>query len=323
MPGPGGRNEKKTSTIRTAERLADRPRSRERRHTLNRDLLVLAAGTVVSSALLLTSGLPFASGLAVAVAAFTSLWGVSVAVRNASIVDIFWGLGFMVVGWFYLATVPETVTARGALVCLLVSVWALRLSLFIGIRNIGAGEDFRYRKWRDEAGPNFWWISYFKVFLTQAVLLWIVSSPTLLSQLGGDSERWTALDLIALVMWLVGFLFEAIADWQLARFKNDPANQGQVMRTGLWSLSRHPNYFGEALLWWGIGLLAFPVGGWLSLLGPLMITFLLLRISGVAMLDAALEKRRHGYADYLRSTPAFLPLGGFMRWRQRRNTDGP
>ena len=203
---------------------------------MNKNLFILAAGTVVSSVLLLTSGVPFASGLAVAVAAFTLLWCLSVALRNASIVDIFWGLGFMVVGWFYLATVPETATARGALVCLLVSIWALRLSLFIGIRNAGAGEDFRYRKWRDEAGSNFWWISYFKVFLTQAVLLWIVSSPTLLSQLGGGSDRWTALDVLALLMWLVGFLFESIADWQLARFKKDPANKGQIMRTGLWSL---------------------------------------------------------------------------------------
>ena len=289
---------------------------------MDKNALILVVGTLASSALLLTSGQPFVAGLLVAVGMFTILWCVSLIVADASIVDIFWGLGFMVIGWFYVATVPETATARGVLVCLLVSLWALRLSLFIGFRNLGSGEDFRYRQWRDEAGANFWWISYFKVFLLQAILLWVVSSPLLLAQLGGQSSRWSVIDLVAVLLWSVGFLFETVADWQLARFKKNPANSGRVMRTGLWSLSRHPNYFGEALLWWGIGLLALPVGGWLSLLGPLMITFLLLKVSGVAMLDAALEERRPGYAEYIRSTPAFLPLGRKWKTRPRRQTSG-
>jgi steroid 5-alpha reductase family enzyme len=221
---------------------------------------------------------------------------------------------------YYLTTLSTPPTARGWLVISLVTVWGLRLSIHIGIRNAGSGEDFRYRKWRDEAGSDFWWVSYFKVFLMQAIVLWVVSSPVMLAQGGGAPGGWSVLDLVALTMWMVGFLFEVVSDWQLARFKKDPANVGQVMRSGLWSLSRHPNYFGEALLWWGIGMLAFPTGGWHSFIGPLMITFLLIKVSGVAMLDAALEERRAGYADYIRSTPAFLPLGSAQRWWQRRST---
>jgi steroid 5-alpha reductase family enzyme len=117
----------------------------------------------------------------------------------------------------------------------------------------------------------------------------------------------TAFDCVGISLFVFGFAFETIADWQLARFKRDPNNTGKVMRTGLWSRTRHPNYFGEAVLWWGIGLLALPAGGWIALIGPLLLTFLLIKVSGVAMLDAALVERRPGYAEYIRSTPAFLP----------------
>lgn len=288
---------------------------------VDRYALIFVVGVLVGSALLLTSGPPFAPGLMVAVIAFTILWLVSLALRDASIVDIFWGPGFVVVGWYYLVSFAEEPNARGWLACSLVTVWALRLALHIGFRNVGAGEDFRYRRWRQEAGAHFWWISYFKVFLLQAVVLWIVSSPLLLAQLGGVNDTWNALDVVSLLLWLVGFGFETVADWQLMRFKREPANRGRIMRSGLWSLSRHPNYFGEAVLWWGIGLLAFPVGGWLAFLGPLMITFLLLKVSGVAMLDAALVEQRPGYAEYIRTTRSFLPLP--LSAKRRRHSGKP
>jgi steroid 5-alpha reductase family enzyme len=289
---------------------------------MDRNAVIFAIGTLAASAILLMHDPVFAGGLAVSAVAFSALWLLSLALRNASIVDVFWGLGFVVIGIYYLSTLSNPPTARGWLVMALVSVWGLRLSIYIGLRNAGSGEDFRYRKWRHEAGSNFWWISYFKVFLLQAIVLWVVSSPVMLAQRGDAPSGWSVLDLVALTCWLVGFLFEVISDWQLARFKKDPANAGQVMRSGLWSLSRHPNYFGEALLWWGIGLLALPTGGSLSFFGPAMITFLLIKVSGVAMLDAALEERRAGYTDYIRSTPAFLPLGRMRRWWQRRATIG-
>ena len=205
---------------------------------MDRNALIFAVGTLASSAILLVRDPVFAGGLAVSVIAFSALWLVSLAVRDASIVDVFWGLGFVVVGGYYLTTLSTMPTARGWLVISLVAVWGLRLAVHIGIRNAGSGEDFRYRKWRDEAGSNFWWISYFKVFLLQAVVLWVVSSPVMLAQPGGADGGWSIFDLVALAIWIVGFLFEMVSDWQLSRFKKDPANTGRVMRSGLWSLSR-------------------------------------------------------------------------------------
>ena len=288
---------------------------------MDRNTLVFVASALAATGLLLTSGHGFAGGLVVAAAAFTALWLVSLLLRDASIVDIFWGSGFILVGAYYAMTVSGAPSLRGLLVLGLVTVWALRLALHIGFRNAGAGEDFRYRKWREEAGASFWWISLLKVFLLQAVVLWIVSSPLLLAQLGGwDSV--SMLDVLGIALWVFGFLFETVADWQLQRFKKDPASSGQVMRSGLWSVSRHPNYFGEAVLWWGLALLAVPGGGWLSFVGPLMITFLLLKVSGVAMLDTAMVKRRPGYANYIATTPAFLPSLRLLRIKRRRANDG-
>lgn len=287
---------------------------------MNRNNLIFLCGTTAASVLLLTSGHGFFGGLIVAIATFTLLWLVSLPLENASIVDVFWGLGFIVIGCYYLAAIPQAPTTRGWLVSTLVTVWGLRLALHIGIRNRGAGEDFRYAAWRSAAGPRFWWISYFKVFLLQAITLWIVSSPILLAQLDRGPTRLGPIALIGLGLWLFGFAFEAIADWQLARFKKDPANRGTVMRSGLWSLSRHPNYFGEAVVWWGIGLIALSSGGWLAFVGPLIITFLLLKVSGVAMLDAAMVERRPGYAEYINQTPAFLPIP--RRWRSGRPIAG-
>ena len=288
---------------------------------MDRNALIFVVAALAATGLLLTSGYGFTGGLVVAAVAFSILWLVSLALENASIVDIFWGPGFILVGAYYAVTVSGAPTQRGLLVLGLVTVWGLRLALHIGIRNAGAGEDFRYRKWREEAGTNFWWISLFKVFLLQAVVLWIVSSPLLPAQLGGG-ESLTMLDALGIALWIFGFLFETVADWQLQRFKKNPDTSGQVMRSGLWSVTRHPNYFGEAVLWWGLALLAVPGGGWLSLIGPLMITFLLLKVSGVAMLDTAMVERRPGYAEYIATTPAFVPSLRLLGMKKRRATDG-
>ena len=231
---------------------------------MGRNELLFVMGLLLGAALMTASALPFGIGLVVCVAMFTLFWLISLPLRNAGIVDILWGPGFVVMAWLYLLVVRGEPNARGLLTCALVTVWGVRLGGYLLLRNAGHGEDFRYRSWRDQAGRRFWWISYFKVFLLQAVVLWVVSSPVILAQSDGAASDWSILDLVAMTLWIVGFLFEVISDWQLTRFKKDPANAGQVMRSGLWSLSRHPNYFGEALLWWGIGLLAFPTGGWLS-----------------------------------------------------------
>lgn len=279
---------------------------------MGRNELVFAVALVASAVVLLTSGQPFWIGLAVAAVAFTVVWTVSLVLRNASIVDIFWGPGLILVAWVYLAVVPDRPTLRGLLACLLVTVWGLRLAVHIGVRNAGHGEDFRYRQWREQAGASFWWTSYFKVFILQAVVLWVVATPLLLAQLGEQGLR--LLDGLGVALWAIGFGIEAVADWQLMAFKRDPSHRGKVLRSGLWGLSRHPNYFGEAVLWWGIGLIGTAGGGPLALISPLLLTFLLLKVSGVAMLDKALVERRPGYAEYVASTPAFVPL---PRWARR------
>jgi steroid 5-alpha reductase family enzyme len=279
--------------------------------------IVFAGAVVGGAALLATSGRPFLGGLAVAVISFTALWLISLAVRDAGIADIFWGPGCIVLGAWYLWSADEPAGPRAWIVTALAAVWAIRLAVHIGVRNRGAAEDFRYRQWREQSGGSFWWVSFFKVFLLQAVTLWLVSSPLLLAH--GSADGPTLLDVAGIALFAVGFAIEVVADHQLARFKADPDNAGLILDRGLWGRSRHPNYFGEAVLWWGLGLLAVPTGGPLALLGPAVITFLLVRVSGVAMLDAALVERRPGYAEYIRTTPAFVPRLGSAR--RERSSD--
>jgi steroid 5-alpha reductase family enzyme len=269
--------------------------------------LIFVVAVIAFAALMATSGYPFWIGLAGAAVFFSALWMASLALRNAGIVDVFWGPGLVLVGWLYFAF-GGAASQRGLLVCLLVTIWGVRLALHIAVRNAGQGEDFRYAAWREQSASSFWWVSLFKVFLLQAVVLWIVSAPLMLAQSGGSSSRLGVFDGIGIALWAVGFAFEAVADWQLLRFKRDPANSGLVMRSGLWRLSRHPNYFGETLLWWGIGLIGLAGGGPLSLVGPALLTFLLLKISGVAMLDRGMVERRPAYAEYIETTSAFLPI---------------
>ena len=283
---------------------------------MDRYTAIFVVAAVAATALLLTDSRPFTGGLAVAVIAFAGLWLVSLATRNAGIVDVFWGPGFVVVGGFYLASSASAAGIRAWVVFVLTTLWAVRLAAHIGVRNAGAGEDFRYRTWREQAGRSFWWVSLFKIFLLQAAVLWIVSSPLLLAHTAGARANLSSFDLVGLALFGLGFAVETAADWQLVRFKRDPTNKGRILTTGLWRRSRHPNYFGEAVLWWGLGLLALPTGGWLAFVGPAMITFLLMKVSGVAMLDAALADRRPGYAAYIESTPAFFPRLR-SRWSSR------
>lgn len=272
---------------------------------MDKNTILFVSAAVLAALLLLLGPYPFSRGLAVSIAAFSLLWVISLPLRNASIVDIFWGPGFILLGWFYIAMSGPT--PRGLLVVALTTLWGIRLGLHIGLRNLGKGEDFRYQAWRRDAGRSFWWISYFKVFLLQAVILWIVSSPLLLALGTGRASRVGLVDLAGVTIFAAGFLFESVADWQLARFKRRPDSSGKILTSGLWSLSRHPNYFGEALLWWGLGLLALPTGGWPALVGPALITFLLMRVSGVTLLETALVDKKPGYAEYMRTTPAFFP----------------
>jgi steroid 5-alpha reductase family enzyme len=242
------------------------------------------------------------------------LWIVSLILQNSSIVDIFWGAGFVMANWVYFALTPEGFATRKWLIGVLVTIWGLRLSLYILWRNWGKGEDFRYRKWREEAGGNWWWRSFFKVFLLQGVLMWIISAPLLAAQIGATPARLAILDFVAVAMWAIGFFFEAVGDLQMARFKGNPANKGKVMNTGLWRYTRHPNYFGEATMWWAYYLVALAAGGWFTIFSPILMTTLLLRVSGVALLEKSLKETKPKYKEYVETTSAFIPW--FPRKRQ-------
>lgn len=239
--------------------------------------------------------------------AYVSLiWLASLVLRDASIIDIFWGLGFVLVGWLYFA-LSDGYAPRQWLLMSLVSIWGLRLSGYLLWRNWGQGEDFRYRQWRAAAGRQFWWRSYFKVFLLQGFFIWIISLPLLAAQIAPAPAGLTLLDGAGVLLWLVGFYFEAVGDWQLARFKANPANRGQVLSQGVWRYTRHPNYFGDACQWWGFYLIALAAGGWWSLFSPLLMTLLLRRVSGVTLLERSLKTTRPGYEAYIATTNAFFP----------------
>lgn len=237
----------------------------------------------------------------------TFVWLISLARRDSGIVDIFWGGGFVVANWIYFALTPEGFAARKWLFSILVTVWGLRLSLHILRRNWGKAEDFRYHAWREEHGARWWWWSFFQVFLLQGFLLWVISAPLLAAQFSPAPARLTLLDFAAIAVWAFGFYFEAVGDWQLARFKANPANQGKVLDSGVWRYTRHPNYFGDATQWWGYYLGAGAAGGFWTIFSPIIMTVLLLRVSGVAMLEKTLVHTKPQYKEYIENTSAFLP----------------
>jgi steroid 5-alpha reductase family enzyme len=232
-------------------------------------------------------------------------WLVSVQQRNVTIVDTLWSLMFVIAAFAY-AAASTPLGPRAQLLLVLVTVWGVRLALYLGRRTLGHEEDRRYQKIRRRNEPGFTWKSLYLVFGLQAVLAWIISLP-LLGGIVGDETPLGVLDYAGAALWAVGLYFEAVGDWQLARFKADPANSGQVMDRGLWGLTRHPNYFGDFCVWWGFGLIALSAGAWWALIGPALMSVLLLRVSGVTLLERDIGKRRPGYAEYIRRTNAFFP----------------
>lgn len=233
------------------------------------------------------------------------LWAVSVARRDVSIVDVFWGPGF--VAGVFLVWFREGRTSTWHLLHLaLVAIWGLRLAIHIAVRGRGRGEDRRYAAMRASRGPRFACLSLFTVFSLQATLVALLSAPLAIVQMKPIVHPlWCQ---VGAAIWLLGFLFEAVGDAQLLAFQRDPVRHGRVLESGLWRFTRHPNYFGESLLWWGYGVLALGVeGGAWALYAPLVMTFMLLRVSGVPMLEAGMENRRPGYREYIERTSSFLP----------------
>lgn len=238
----------------------------------------------------------------------TAIWLISVVLKDASIVDSFWGLGFVVLAGLYYALDGDGYHGRKLVILVLTAIWGLRLSIHIALRNAGKGEDPRYQNFRQTYGPDrYWWFSYFQVFLLQGALIVIISAPLMAAMAIAGPDAFTVLDGLGALVWLVGFVFEAGGDWQLARFKRDPANEGQVLDSGLWAYTRHPNYFGDAAQWWGFWLIAASTGwGALTVFSPALMTTLLVYVSGVAMLERRMRQKPK-YADYIRRTSAFFP----------------
>ncbi len=245
---------------------------------------------------------------AVAIAvAMLLLWLLSLALRDASIVDVFWGFGFVVVAWTTFALTDEA-DSRRWLLTILTTIWGLRLTAYLAKRNLGKGEDFRYVAMREKRGRWWWLISLFQVFGLQGVLMWIVSLPVQAGQVSAAAASLGVLAIVGIAAWATGLFFETVGDWQMARFKADPANAGKVMDRGLWRYTRHPNYFGDLMIWWGLYLVALEAAGtWWTVIGPIVMSILLIRVSGKALLEKSLAKRRPGYTEYVARTSGFFP----------------
>lgn len=233
------------------------------------------------------------------------LFALSLAKKRNDVADTAWGLGFMLLTWtsFFLG---QAQGARGLLVGLLISIWGVRLAWHIHRRNKGKTEDYRYAKWRNEWGKWFYLRSYTQVYLLQGALLFLIVLPVLF--INKDyGQALGMLDFFGLGVWILGFVFESVGDAQLARFIKDPANKGKLMQSGLWGYTRHPNYFGEVTMWWGIWLLALSVpSGFLSIIGPITITILILKVSGIPMLEKKMEENPE-FTEYKKRTSMFIP----------------
>jgi len=235
------------------------------------------------------------------------LWFVvSLIIKRNDVADVAWGGGFIVaaiaaqVSW-------GSATGRAVIVVALVIIWGVRLALHIGLRNRSKGEDARYRTWREEWGKYATLRAFFQIYILQGILLLVISLPVIRVVTAPDAP-FGLMDLLGAAVWLIGFLFEAVGDWQLLQYKKDPLNKGKVITTGLWRYSRHPNYFGEVTLWWGIYLIALAVpGGWMTIIGPITITALILGVSGIPMLEKKYEGNAE-FDEYKRRTSAFFPL---------------
>lgn len=245
----------------------------------------------------------------IALAAVLLLWLLSIPLRDVSIID----MAFAAI--IALLVIAARQVAGGAgpandLTVALVAIWALRMTVYLVRRNWGHGEDPRYsrlRSWVPE-GRSFHWLSLRQVFLLQGVVIWLLTLPQQIAMVTGDQVAIGPLAWAGLALWLLGFFFETVGDWQLARFKADPANRGRVMDTGLWRYTRHPNYFGELTQWWGLFLIALASPwAWLGVVGPLVYSYLVINVTGQATLDKKLSREKPGYAEYVRRTSGLIP----------------
>jgi len=238
-------------------------------------------------------------------------WLVSLALKDCGIVDIFWAPGFAITLWFATYLSPANGNLPVLALHVLVSLWALRLGTHLFLRwRSHQGEDRRYAAMRRSRGPIWWWWSFFQVFVFQGVLMWIISLPLQLAVQLPPTEPIVPLLWIGVALALGGIVIEGVADVQLTAFRRDPSNSDKVMNRGIWGWSRHPNYFGDFTMWWGFYLIALSasLSLWWTILSPLIMSVLLLRVSGVTMLEHNIARRRPEYEHYIRTTSVFVPL---------------
>lgn len=238
-------------------------------------------------------------------AGYATFWFLtSILLKRNDIADIAWGLGFIAVAWFSFYEGPMSKVSL--LVSILVTLWGLRLSTHIFLRNRGKKEDFRYKKWRDEWGKWFYLRSYLQVYLLQMGFLFLIATSFIKLSVQNNNQI-TPLVILGTLVWVVGFFFESVGDYQLEKFKKNKSNKGKIMRKGVWAYTRHPNYFGEVAQWWGIFIIALNnLANWWTLISPLTITLLILGVSGIPMLEKKYEGNK-SYEKYKKETNAFFP----------------
>ena len=231
-------------------------------------------------------------------------WIISVIKKDVSIVDSLWPVFFIILA-LYAYSITDIESIKSKLVVVLVAIWALRLSLYITMRHWGHEEDHRYQAIRKNSDPGFKYKSLYMIFSFQAIVAWIVSLP-LFYAINTSVRELTTIDYIGLTLWCTGMLFESVADYQLWKFKQLESNKGKVLTEGLWAYSRHPNYFGEFLVWWGFFCFALSTANFIAIVSPLLMTYLLLKFSGVSLLEKTMILKP-GYETYMKNTNAFLP----------------
>ncbi|PIQ11491.1 MAG: hypothetical protein COW71_00360 [Ignavibacteriales bacterium CG18_big_fil_WC_8_21_14_2_50_31_20] len=249
----------------------------------------------------------FFEGALLIISLLTILWLISVFIKNVSIVDIFWGLGFLFINLYYFLASDEFYT-RKIILLVLVTLWALRLSIYLAWRNIGKGEDYRYQEFRKKYGEErYWWVSFFQVFLLQGILIVLVSLPLLATNFETQNDYLNLFDYLAILFWVIGFIFESAGDYQLSKFKMNPNNKGKVLNTGLWKYTRHPNYFGDTIVWWAYAIFSIASQNYWSFIGSIIMTLLIVKVSGVALLEKSLKDKKLEYLEYIRKTNSFFP----------------
>lgn len=249
----------------------------------------------------------FFEGALLIISLLTILWLISVFIKNVSIVDIFWGMGFLFINIYYFLASDEFYT-RKIILLVLVTLWALRLSIYLAWRNIGKGEDYRYQEFRKKYGEErYWWVSFFQVFLLQGILIVLVSLPLLATNFETQNDYLNLFDYLAILFWVIGFIFESAGDYQLSKFKMNPNNKGKVLNTGLWKYTRHPNYFGDTMVWWAYAIFSIASQNYWSFIGSIIMTLLIVKVSGVALLEKSLKDKKLEYLEYIRKTNSFFP----------------